>query len=69
MAQLGGAGAAFEPLLPAQRRLVFEQQSEPFGVLEAARLGLGFEVLEAFGHAVKAEAWQQVEGGMGEHAG
>jgi hypothetical protein len=69
MTQLGGPSSAFEPLLLAQRFLVFQEQSQPFGVLEAARFGLGIEVLEAFGHTVKTEAMQQVEGGMGQHAG
>ena len=36
MAQPGGAGAALEPLLPAQRRLPLEQEGEPFGMLEGA---------------------------------
>ena len=35
--QPGDPGARFELLLPAQRQLVFEQQAEPFGVIEAAR--------------------------------
>jgi hypothetical protein len=38
--QPGDPGARFELLLPAQRKFVFEQQAEPFGVIEAARLGL-----------------------------
>jgi len=38
-------------------------------MFEAARLGLLFEILEALGHAVKAEAVQQIEGGMSEHGG
>jgi hypothetical protein len=46
----------------AQRFLVFQEQSQPFGVFEAARFGLGIEVLEAFGHTVKTETMQQVEG-------
>ena len=46
MAQPGGPGARFELFLPAQRRFVFEQQAEPFGVIEAARFGFVFEFLE-----------------------
>jgi hypothetical protein len=38
-------------------------------MFEAARFRLGIEVLEAFGHTVETEAMQQVEGGMGQHAG
>lgn len=64
MTQLGGSSSAFEPLLLTQRFLVFQEQSQPFGVFEAARFGLGIEVLEAFGHTVETEAMQQVEGRM-----
>jgi hypothetical protein len=67
VAQFGGPGPGLELLLAAQSRLVFEQQSEPFGVLEAARLGPVFELLEPLGHAVEAEGVQLVERGMGEH--
>ena len=67
VAQFGGAGAGLELLLPAQGRFIFQQQSEPFGVIEAARLGLVFEVLEPLGEAVEAERVQLVERGMGEH--
>src|SRR5208283_2417185 len=61
------SGAGFELLLPAQRQLVFEQQAEPFGVIEAARLGVVLQVPEAFGQAVKTERVQLVEGRMSEH--
>ena len=67
MTQTGRPGAGFELLLPAQRQLVFEQQTEPFGVIEAARLGVVLQVLEAFGQAVKAKRVQLVEGRMSEH--
>ena len=60
-------GARFELLLPAQREFVFEQQAEPFGVIEAARLGVVLQVLEAFGQAVEAERVQLVERRMSEH--
>jgi hypothetical protein len=43
MTQLGGSSSAFEPLLLAQRFLVFQEQSQPFVVFEAARFGLGIE--------------------------
>ena len=49
MAQAGDPGARFELLLPAQGHLVFEQQAEPFGVIEAARLGLVFDFLKSLG--------------------
>jgi hypothetical protein len=55
--------------LLAQRFLVLQEQSQPFGVFEATRFGLGIEVLEAFGHTVETEAMQQVKGRMGQHAG
>jgi len=54
--QLGDAGPCFKLLLPAQRQLVFEQQTEPFGVIETTRFWLVFEFLESFGEAMKAEA-------------
>ena len=67
MTQARGSGARFEPLLPAQRQFVFEQQAEPFGVFEAARLGFVFEFLEPLGEAMKAERVQLFECRMGEH--
>jgi hypothetical protein len=39
----------------AQRQFVFEQQTEPFDVIETARLGFVLEFLEPFGQAVEAE--------------
>ena len=48
---------------------MLQEQSQPFGVFEATRFGVGIEVLEAFGHTVETEVKQQVEGGMGQHAG
>src|SRR5271157_1720033 len=67
MTQLSDPGARFELLLSAQRQLVFEQQTEPFGMIEAARFMFVFEFLEPFGQAVKTEGVQLVERGMGEH--
>ena len=37
MPQPGDPGPCFELLLTAQRQFVFEQQAEPFGVIETAR--------------------------------
>jgi hypothetical protein len=67
MAQPCGSGARLKALLPAQRRLVFEQKAKPFGMFEGARLRGLFERLEAFGHAVQAEVMQQIERRMGQH--
>ena len=67
MTQLSDPGARFELLLPAQRQFVFEQQTEPFGVIEAARFRFVFEFLEPFGQAVKTEGVQLVERRMSEH--
>lgn len=41
-----GARARFEARLPAQGQYVFEQHAEPFGVLQAARLGFVCKFLE-----------------------
>ncbi len=43
--QLCAPGPCFKLFLPAQRQFVFQQQSEPFGVIEAAGFGLVFEFL------------------------
>ncbi|MHC2632851.1 hypothetical protein ACVME5_005505 [Bradyrhizobium liaoningense] len=51
------------------RFLLFQEQGQPFGMFEAACFGLGIKLLEAFGHAVETEILQQVERGMGQHAG
>ena len=40
VAQARRFGAHFKLFLPAQGRLIFEKQAEPFGVIEAARFGL-----------------------------
>ena len=56
MAQAGDPGAGFELLLTAQRQLVFEQQTEPFGMTEAARFMFVFEFLEPFGQAVESQS-------------
>ena len=47
--QLGGPGPCFKLLLSAQRQFVFEQQSEPFGVIETTRFGPVFELPESLG--------------------
>ena len=67
MTQSRSSGARFEPLLPAQGRFIFEQQAEPFGMFEAARLGFAFEFLEPLGQAVQAERVQLFECRMSEH--
>ena len=67
MTQARDPGARFELLLSAQRQLVFEQQTEPFGMIEAAGFGFVFEFLESFGQAVKAEGVQLIERGVSEH--
>jgi hypothetical protein len=36
-------------------------------VFEAAGLGIGRQVFEAFGHAVQAEGVQLIEGWVGQH--
>jgi hypothetical protein len=41
MAQLGGAGARLEAVLPAPGRLLLQQQAQPFGMAEGAPLGVG----------------------------
>jgi hypothetical protein len=46
---------------------MFEKQGQPLGMFEASRFGLISEILEALGHAVEAEAVQEIEGGMSEH--
>jgi len=65
--QPGDPGAHLELLLPAQRQLVLEQQTEPFGMIEAADLGFVFEFLKPFGQTVKAKRVQMIEGWMSEH--
>jgi hypothetical protein len=62
-----GPGAGLEALLPAQCYFVFEQEAEPFGMLEGARVCDFFEFLEALRHAVKAEVVQQIECRMRQH--
>jgi hypothetical protein len=56
------------PFLASQRGLVFEQQGEPLGVFEGARVRIVIEFLEALGHAMQAERVQLIESGMGEHS-
>ena len=67
VAQPCGAGACLEALLAPQRRFVFEKKGEPFAMFEGSGFGLRIEVLEAFGHAMKAEFAKHVEGGLGQH--
>jgi hypothetical protein len=46
---------------------VFEQESEPFGMLKGTRLLCLFERPEAFGHAMQTEAVEKFDGGMRQH--
>jgi hypothetical protein len=52
--------------LSAQRQFVFEQQSQPFGVLESTSFRLVFEFLEPLGQAMETERVQLVECRMSE---
>jgi hypothetical protein len=52
MTQPGDASPRFELLLAAQCQFVFEQQTQPFGVIETARQVFVLEFLEPFGHAL-----------------
>jgi len=67
MTQASDPGAGLEPLLSAQRQLVFEQQTEPFRVIEAAHFGFVFEFLESLGHAGETEGVQLFDCGVSEH--
>ena len=65
--ELGDPCPCFKLLLSARRQFVFEQQPEPFGVIETTRFGLVFEFPESFGQAMKTEGVQLVECRMSEH--
>ena len=67
VAQPGSSGARLKALLAPQGGLVFEQDGEPFAVLEIACLGILGELAEAVRHALQAELVQQIKGGMVEH--
>jgi hypothetical protein len=67
MAKVCGAGAGLEALLLAQRLFVFEDDAEPLGMRQRARLGVRLQRLVTLRHAVEAEAVQEIEGGMGQH--
>jgi hypothetical protein len=54
-------------LLLSQRSLVFEQESEPFGMFKGARLRCLFERPESLGHAMQTEAVEKFDGRMGQH--
>ena len=69
MAQASRPGPALEALLTAQRRLALKKKRKPVAMLESPCLGLGLQILEGGGHAVKTEVGQQGERGMGQHAG
>src|SRR5271163_3525861 len=59
--QLGDPGPCFKLLLSAQRQFVFEQQSQPFGVIETARFGSVFEFHESLSQAMKTEGFRELE--------
>ena len=59
--QLGGPRACLKPLLLAQRDLLVDQQTEPFGVVERAALGIGREIAEPLCHAVEAKFAQAIQ--------
>ena len=59
--QLGGPRACLEPLLLAERDLLVDQQTEPFGVFEGAAFGIGREIAEPLCHAVKAQFAQAIQ--------
>jgi len=44
-----------------------EQEAEPFGMFEVARLGRSFERLKALGHAIEAEGMQKIDSRVGQH--
>lgn len=67
VAQLCRACSSLEAQLLAQRLLLFQQEGQPFGVVEIEGLGLGLEILESLGHALEAKGVQEIESGMGEH--
>jgi hypothetical protein len=68
VAQTSRPGPALKPLLTAQGRLPLEQECKPVAMLQGAGLGLGLQILEGGGHAMKTEVGQQGERGMDQHA-
>ncbi|MCY1365062.1 hypothetical protein D9M69_518930 [compost metagenome] len=67
MAELRGTGPCLEALLAARGRFPFEQDREPFTVLELSRLRLRLEFVIRVRHAGEAELAQHVDGGVGQH--
>jgi hypothetical protein len=67
MAQTCCPGTGLEPLLPAQRHLPLEQERQPFGMLQRLGLRLDLEIVEGLGHAVQAEAGEEVERRVDQH--
>ena len=61
VSQLGGARTTFKALLLSQRGLLLDQQTEPFGVLKGAALGIGRQVQEGAGHSVQAKLAQSIQ--------
>src|SRR5262249_20165613 len=62
-----GFDTGVETRLLAQRGLGFEQETEPFGMVERTHLWRRLERPEAFGHAVQAEAVKKFDGRMCQH--
>jgi RsiW-degrading membrane proteinase PrsW (M82 family) len=50
-----------------QRSFPFDQQAEPLAVFKGAALGIGFQFLESFGHALQAKLTQQIQCRMLQH--
>jgi hypothetical protein len=69
MAQASRPGPALKPLLTAQRCLPLKKKRQPVAMLQSTSLGLGVQILEGGGHAVKTKVGQQGERRMGQHAG
>ena len=67
MAQPGGAHAGLKALGFSAGDLTVNQQAKPFGVAEIGSSVLNLEVREGFGHAVKPQGFQVIEGWMGKH--
>jgi len=55
------ARACREALLLSQGGFLFDQQAQPFGMLESAALGVGRQVAKSLGHAVQAKLAQAIQ--------
>jgi hypothetical protein len=47
--------------LPTQGDLLFQQQAQPFGVVQPSALGIGRQIAEALDHPFKAKLVQTFE--------